>query len=83
MRKFAFVYTSPEYVQHQFEIAGLSLRIGNRAWTFGRLDYRDKNCPWPMRARVMLVLGHQPYPHLKRRWALFAFGRMLFDTRES
>ena len=79
-QRFAFVHTGPDYEFHQFEIAGLSLRIGNNAWTFGRLDYRDKTCPWPMWARFKVVLGHKPYPNMRRRWSLFAFGRSWFDT---
>ncbi len=76
-----FHYIGPEYEHAQCEIAGLCLRIGSRAWVFGRLDYRDRDCPWPLWARVHLVLGQRPHrdPAVSRRWKLFAFGRPVFD----
>lgn len=70
-----FKYTSPDYSFAQWEIAGLSLRVGNRAWTFGRLDYRDKPAPWPMWARIRVVLGHKPYEHETREWSVTIFGK--------
>jgi len=62
----------------QCEAAGFSLRIGNNAWVFGRLDYREKTCPrwWPQFA---LTLAHQPYPHRTRRYKLRAFRWTVFD----
>ena len=40
----------------QCEFCGLSFRIGRHHAYFGRLDYRDRDCPWPAWARVNLVL---------------------------
>ncbi len=72
-------YVSPEYESAQCEIAGLSLRVGNRAFVFGRFDYREKTSPWPMWARVRIVLRHHPYPDFPPRWSLYALGRTWFD----
>lgn len=77
--KWFFHYIDPGYESAQCEIAGLSLRIGNRAFVFGHLDYRNKTCPWPMWARVMVVLRHQPYPNFPPRWRIFALGRSWLD----
>lgn len=73
-------YISPDYESAQCEIAGLSLRVGNRAFVFGRLDYRENSCPWPMWLRIKVVFRHQPYPHRSPRWSLYAFGRTWFDV---
>jgi hypothetical protein len=75
MKTFFFKYTSPEYLFAQYEGAGFSLRIGNRAWTFGRLDYRDRPAPWPMWARVRIVLGHKSHQHEPREWSVMVLGR--------
>lgn len=79
MKTWMFDYISPAYEYAQNEIAGLCIRIGNRAWVFGRYDYREKNCPWPLWARVHIVLGHKPYPDCRRRWKLRMFRHNLID----
>lgn len=49
-----FAHYSNDSTYHQAEAAGLSLRIGHHLLVFGRIDYREKACPWPMRYRVAL-----------------------------
>lgn len=75
---FFFQYLGPDVAWAQCEAAGISIRIGNRAWVFGRLDYRDHTCPrwWP---RFILTLGHKTYEHRSRLWRLRAFGRTIFN----
>lgn len=54
------------------EYSGLCVRIGEHAWIWGRHDFRDKTCPWPVWARVRLVLG------FRGQWKLYAFGHPNF-----
>jgi hypothetical protein len=82
MKNLFFHYVSPEYSFAQCEGAGLSIRLGSRAWVFGHLGYREKNCPWPKWLRFRVVL-HGPrnasmsdLPH----YALYLFGRRVFDN---
>lgn len=78
MANYFFHYLGPDIEWAQCEAAGFSLRLGNRAWVFGRMDYRDKTCPrwWPS---ISITLGHRPYAHLSRRWKLRAFRKTIFD----
>lgn len=73
MSAYFYEHIGPEYEYAQSEIAGLCLRIGNHAWVFGRYDYREKTCPWPVWARVRLTIAH------RGEWKLFAFGRRVFS----
>jgi hypothetical protein len=79
-RNLHFEYVSPEYEWHQFEVAGLTLRIGSRAWCLGTLDYREKNPAWPRWLRFRLVLGGLRSDG-SRFWALYLFGRRIFNTQ--
>jgi len=81
MKKWFFEHLGPEYEWSQSEAAGLCLRVGNHAWIFGRVDYREKTCPWPSWAHVRVVLGHKPYPDRWRRWQFRGFG-LDWDTGE-
>lgn len=84
MTKLAFEYCGPKYESSQFEGAGLSLRIIRHAFTFGALDYRERNSIWPKWLRFQFVLGGPRNPSMMpegtRRWALYLFGYRIFDT---
>lgn len=72
-----FQYLGPDIAWAQCEAAGFSLRIGNRAWVFGRLDYRERSCPrwWP---QIRLCLGHKLHEDRSRLWCLRAYGWTIF-----
>ena len=75
-------YFGPDIMFAQCEHAGLSLRIGRRAWVLGHLDYRDKKCPWPrwLRFRVVIHGARRPSMSNLPHYALYLFGCRIVDT---
>jgi hypothetical protein len=77
-----FEYIGPQYMSAQCECAGLSLRIGHRAWVLGTLDYREQNPTWPRWLRFRLCLHGPRNPSMSNRplYALYLFGCRIFDN---
>jgi hypothetical protein len=72
---------SRDYAWAQWECAGLSLRIGRRAWVLFSDKYRDKDCRWPDWLHFRLVLAAPSRGDQGRRWAVWVFGRCIIDIR--